>query len=293
MTNETERMSDRELSELVAQALSAPDDRVLWDKAARQIILLVEEKAPALNFSARVLQDVKEAGVSHLFEQVRAGKWNPLGGHFRGWAWRVLKNVGLQAARTAQNRRVNLHYDPVSRLNEVPDPRSARQPWGSHEQWTWEEASQHCRKLLDEVAADLVQHEGRVNYFAVFLLELRRAVTTSFAKALHRPADGDIADYAADYLPWHAYERKLSIREQYATLGQIWDIVVERLSERDLVLQMPEMCELISSLAQDPSSSLTVANMTKLSQRARHHVCERMDPQQWETWFAHWWPRRL
>jgi len=292
MNGNEEQMSDRELSELVTHALSAPDDRVLWDRAARQIILLVEEKAPALHFNARVLHEVREGGVSHLFEQVSQGKWNPRGGHFRGWAWRVLKNFGLQAARDMQSRHADLRYGPGTVLSDPPDPCSERWDSGSHGHWTWKEASHHCRRLLDGVALGLKQPKGQINYFAVFLLELRRATTTSFAKALHVSVDGDIAEYAADYVPWHEHEQRLRIREEYATLSEIWSGLVNRLADHDKALQMRDLCELISSQAHDPSASLSVASMIKLSQRARQQICDRMDPQQWETWFAHWWPRR-
>lgn len=293
MSSSAERMPDRELSELVARALSAPADAPVWDQAARQMILLVDEKAPTLHFGPRVLQEIREDGVGHLFEQVRAGKWNPMGGHFSGWAWRVLKNYGLQAARGMQSRHADLRYGSGNPPSQLAEAATQQTDSADKEEWSWRKASRHCRALLDDVAAGLQPPQGQVDYFAVFLLELRRATTASFAKALQVPVNQDVAEYAAQYLPWHSNERALCIRENHATLGEIWDALLDGLAEDEAVLDIRQLCPLISSLAPDPSAGLSVANMTKLSQRARRHVSNHMDPCQWEMWFGHWWPRRV
>lgn len=293
MSSSAERMPDHELSELVAQALSAPADSPIWDRAARQMIRLVDEKAPTLHFGPRVLQEIREDGVGHLFEQVRAGKWNPLGGHFSGWAWRVLKNYGLQAARGMQSQHADLRYGSGHAPSQLAEAAAQQTDSADNEEWSWEKASRHCRALLDEVAVGLQPPKGQVDYFAVFLLELRRATMASFGKTLQVSVDEDIAEYAAQYMPWHGQERALRIRQDHATLGEIWDALLDGLTQDEAVLDIRALCTVISSLAADPSASLSVANMTKLSQRARQQVSNHMDPCQWDMWFGHWWPRRV
>ncbi|MBM4094496.1 MAG: hypothetical protein FJ276_34595 [Planctomycetes bacterium] len=294
MSTTPPRLSDQELSDLVRRAIETPPGHLLWGAVGQQILEIVRDKAPTMGFDSRTRQELESDGVSFLFEQVRAGKWNPAGGHFRGWSWRVLKNLGRQIVRDNRHRRATTLPATSNALQESADcPPAIFQPDDPIGDIPFADAVRDYRRMLDDIAAT-AEFICRVDYFAVFLLELRRTAIARAVKSLKDNWDLDcnLAAFVEQCFPWHAHEAALQIKPDFPTLMAIWMLLDRHVRDTRESPTAAEFCAIVSRQLATSGKYLSVAAWIKWSQRSRGIAREAMDSQQWDRWFAHWWSRR-
>jgi DNA-directed RNA polymerase specialized sigma24 family protein len=209
---------------MLAQLIATPTSRqeqvqaweTLWATSARAIAEQVKAR-----FGRYVPQDFVDHAQGRLWEKLVKGKYDWRKGAFPAWWRRVLMNKANDLYNEAKG---NLS------ISDSPEPESRP----DFEEFSQAEALQgslvRLREVLDELSSrpELV---AQVNYYAVLLVELRRAMVQrlrerqlipGLAKASSTLANLRDSQAIAAMLPWRTSELELRFRPGFATIGAIW-----------------------------------------------------------------------
>jgi hypothetical protein len=200
----------------------------LWTTSAKPIAEQIRAK-----YRHAVLPDFVGGAFGLLWQKLVDGKYDWRKGSFEGWWRTVLSNLATSAWRST---RVSV---PLTQDHEPVTAADRASTVAALDQLT--EQLAQLRQALNELAPreELRSH---VNYFAVLLLELRRAVVARLRSGKLLPELGQLLPHWNGFsdsrvietlLPWHQAEEQLAFRKDLAALGEIWGRL------RDLVDQPP------------------------------------------------------
>lgn len=209
---------------LLAQLIATPPSRqeqvaaweALWSSCGQAIAQQVKAR-----FGRYVPQDFVDHAQGRLWEKLVQGKYDWRKGTFPAWWRRVLTNRANDLYNEAKGK--------VS-MADAPEPpaRAEVEPYSHAE--ALQLSLSRLREVLDAISgrSELM---AQVNYYAVLLVELRRAMVQRLRErqlipglAKASPAFAKLKDSQAiaQMLPWRTPELSLRFRAGFATISEIW-----------------------------------------------------------------------
>lgn len=196
----------------------------------------------------------------HLWEKLIEGKYDWRRGSFKGWWRTVLTNQARDAWDAMHAGR------PSVPLTEGMDP--AAPPPAENADTVLEALKERLadtRRAMDALS-DRQELRSQVNYYAVFLIELRRALVSRLRKANLIPGLGSLcvrwktmrdSDVLDQLLPWRDEERPLAFRPDLNDLADLWDRLRPLIDQPPHDLGAEALCARITSRASQAGEAVT------------------------------------
>lgn len=287
--NEAEKLPDdpTDLARIVSDE-RAPEDHRNQALGKLQPLIRRLAKLAENRLGGKLGSEFIEGAVTYYWE--RRTSFDPDEGRFAAWCWRILVNRGIDLLRSRHRERTQQASE--ARLANEPDLAEASGQ-------SREAAAEALANLVKERRAFLDQMSWRpasakaTNYFAVFLLQLRLAMAEGIGASLDEADElpDKMAYLLAEYLPWWKAEECLRFKSSWPTLHQIWAALKADLNRPPYCVSIAALCDLLTNLLKG-KLMVTRDLWYQWVKRGKDIARNRMDPEDWEWFFAVWFPDR-
>jgi hypothetical protein len=133
-----------------------------------------------------------------------------------------------------------------------------------------------------------------VDYFAVLLLHLRLAVAAKLSEHIAERGQElpDAVSYLlARYVPWRGDEEDLRLKAEWPTLREVWSSLEEVLDRPPYRVSTAALCDVLTGLL-GAGVAVTPDLWYQWLKRAKGMAKDRINPDDWDTFFAAWLPDR-
>ena len=229
---------------------------------------------------------VSREAVTHVFEQLVNGKYNPFKGHFESWCRRVVQNYHVDICRQ-DVKHEKLHEKMIDERRFQPLDLQGDEKSPANEQ-----SDRLCDSVKQITSAAGWEPRGKINYLPVFLLELRRVLAMKLLQT--RKDDfrlsvniditpGFIMDAVCRMVPWTPAQDRMIVREECPALAAIWRCVEARLTAGNV----PAADLVIKSIVAAGGTQLSRDTWYQWSHRAVELAQQLAPDANWEL-FGHW-----
>lgn len=230
----------------------------------------------------RIVRDeLLRIATSEMLQRVCTGRLNRHHPQFEAGLRRSLRNLGI-----------DLHRQKLTQPAQIPTEWDAPDPLlTSPESGLQQERRIRFRELLEEIRWP-APRRGSVDHFAVFLLYLRVSLASVMAREQIRQQlqpHPDLVGFVEWCLPFHDEEERRILKRNLPGVGEAWTLLCQSSQSAGRLVEGPLIPETLTnhSLPQEEVSS---GRWSQWTRRARTEAQSRMDPQDWQNYFANWLP---